>query len=190
MLSIQWQSNSTILWFKTGGLLMNCIRMSILILITTIAGCSTQNIIQQTYNPNRIIHYSEIENIDNISNYVVYLNKGDKIPLKMTVDSDLLELNDDQINLILKQKVYFRVKMPDGINEEKISAMNEQEKQEVSKNTLLYVSADAKNWATISDVKAIKHIFGIEGGSFSIGMGMTKEDGVLISMSAKTNRME
>ena len=57
-----------------------------------------------------------MKDIENISSYVFYLNKGDKIPLKMTLNSELLDIANEEINLILKQKVYFRLRIPEGIN--------------------------------------------------------------------------
>ena len=84
-------------------------------LIIVIFGCTKQSITLQGYRTEQIIHYRQMKDIENISDYVFYLNKGDSIPLKMALDSDLIEIADEEINLILKQKVYFRLRMPGGI---------------------------------------------------------------------------
>jgi len=162
---------------------------SILMMMIIIVGCAKPSIIFQEFKTERIIHYSQMKDIENISNYVVYLNKGDKIPLKMTLDSEILDIANEEINLILKQKVYFRLRIPEGINAENNSAMSEEEKQRIIKNIKIYLSSDAKMWALYTDIKAVEQAFGIKGGSVSFGMGITKEDGIRIFLNAKTNRM-
>ena len=90
---------------------MNCRLFMILMMLTIIVGCTKPSIIVQDFKTEQMIHYSQMKNMENLSNYVVYLNKGDKIPLKMTLDSEVLDINNEEINLILKQKVYFRLRM-------------------------------------------------------------------------------
>lgn len=160
----------------------------ILMMMTIIIGCAKSNIIVKDFKTDQIIHYSQLKSIEGISNYVVYLNKGDKISLKMTLDSEILDIANEEINLILKQKVYFRLRMPDGINSKKISAMSEENKQKLFKNIMIYISPDAKMWAPYTDIKAVAQIFGIKGGSFSFGMGIMKNDRITIFLNAKTNR--
>jgi len=160
----------------------------ILMMMTIIMGCAKSNIVVKDFKTDQIIHYSQLKSIESISNYVVYLNKGDKISLKMALDSEILDIANEEINLILKQKVYFRLRMPDGINSKKISAMSEEDKQKLFKNIMIYISSDAKMWAPYTDIKAVAQIFGIKGGSFSFGMGIMKKDGITIFLNAKTNR--
>ena len=162
---------------------------SFLMMMTIIVGCAKPNIFFQDFKTEQIIHYSQMKDIENISNYVVYLNKGDKIPLKMTLDSEILDIANEEINLILKQKVYFRLSIPEGINVENKSAMSEEEKQKIIKNIKIYISSDAKMWDQYTDIKDVEQAFGIKGGSVSFGMGITKEDGIRIFLNAKTNRM-
>ena len=162
---------------------------SILMMMSIIVGCAKPNIIMQDFETEKIIHYSQMKNIENISDYVVYLNKGDKILLEMTLDSELLDIADEDISLVLKQKVYFRLKMPEGINAEETSAMSEEVKQKYLKSIMIYLSSDAKSWAPYTDIKAVEQIFGIKSGSISIGMGITKEDGIRVHLNVKTNRL-
>ena len=164
--------------------------INILMVMAIIVGCAKSSIIVQSFKTEQIVHYRQITNNENmLFDYVIYLNKGDKIPVKMTLDSEILDIANEQTNLILKQKVYFRLRIPEGIDSEKISTMSEEDKQKLFKNSMLYISSDAKRWAPYTDFKAIEQLFGIKGGSFSIGMGMTKEDGVRMFLNAKTNSM-
>lgn len=103
----------------------------------------------------------------------------------VNLDSELLDIVNEEINLVLKQKVYFRLRLPEGITAEKQSAMSEEDKQKI----MIYLSSDAKRWAPYIDIKAVEQVFGIKGGSVSFGMGITKEDGIRIFLNAKTNRM-
>jgi hypothetical protein len=166
---------------------MNSKFFYILMMMTIIIGCAKPNIIFKDFKTDQIIHYSQLKSIESISNYVVYLNKGDKISLKMTLDSEILDIANEEIDLILKQKVYFRLRMPDGINSKKISAMSEENKQKLFKNIMIYISPDAKIWAPYTDIKAVAQIFGIKGGSFSFGMGIMKNGRITIFLKAKTN---
>lgn len=161
----------------------------ILLIMTMVMSCAKPSIILQNYRSEQIVHYSQIKDIDDMVNQVVYLDKGDKIPVKITLDSELVNFDQEDFNLILKQKVYFRLKFPEGINTEKISAMSEQDKQNYLKNIKIYLSVDAKKWALYSDFKAVKQVLGIENGSFSVGMGITEEDGVKMFINAKTNSL-
>lgn len=77
----------------------------ILMLMIIVAGCAKQSIVLQDFSAAPQIHCSQIKNIENISDYVIYLNKGDEIPLKMTLDSEVIEIDNEEISVILKQKV-------------------------------------------------------------------------------------
>lgn len=160
--------------------------LSTLTMMSVIAGCAGPRIFVQDFSAEQIIHYSQMKNIENVSDYVVYLNEGDRIPLKMTLDSELLDIASEDIHLVLKQKVYFRLRMPEGIDAENESAMTEEERQKFFGDFMIYLSPDAKTWAPYTDVKAVEQVFGIEGGSFSFGMGITKEDGIIAFLNART----
>jgi hypothetical protein len=162
---------------------------TILVTVSIIIGCANQRIMYQEYKPEQKIHYSQMKNIENISNYAIYLDKGDKMPVKMTLDSELFDIADGNFNLILKQKVYFRLKMPADINAKNKSAMSKEEKQIFLKNIMIYLSSDAKRWAPYTDINAVEKALGLKGGSISFGMGITKQDGITIFLDAKTNRM-
>lgn len=162
---------------------------TILVMVSIIIGCANQRIIHQEYKPEQKIHYSQMKNIENISNYAFYLDKGDKIPVRMTLDSDLVNIADWKCDLILKQKVYFRLKMPEGINAINKLSINKNEKLMLLRNIMIYLSSDAEKWSPYTDIKTVEKVFGIKGGSISFGMGITKQDGINIYLNAKTNRM-
>lgn len=81
---------------------------TILTLIIIIVGCTKQNIILQDFGPEQPIHYSNMKNIEKISDYAIYLDKGDKNPVKMTLDSELVDIADWKCDLVLKQKVGYQ----------------------------------------------------------------------------------
>lgn len=163
-------------------------RLSVLsITIILIAGCAKPGIVLQDYEPEQIIHYSQMQNVENLSSTIVYLNAGDAIPVKMTLDSELLDIKHEDIHIILKQKMFFRTIIPESFDTEDLSAMSEQERQRFYKSFKIYLSSDSKRWALYTDIKAIEQIFGIKGGAFSFGMGVTKEEGLKLILSAKIN---
>lgn len=168
---------------------MNYRFYSILMMIAIIFGCANQRIIYQEYKPEQKIHYSQMKNIENLSDYAIYLNKGDKIPVKMTLESELVDIADAKVDLILKQKVYFRLKMPEGINANNKLSVSKDEQLMFLRYIMIYLSSDAKRWAPYTDINAVERAFGIKGGSISFGMGIMKQDGITIFLSAKTNRM-
>ena len=157
-------------------------------MVSIFIGCANQRIIYQEYKPEQKIHYSQMKNIENISGYTIYLDKGDNIPVKMALDSQLADIADWNCDLVLKQKVYFRLKMPEDMNTINRSWMSENEKQMVLKNMMIYLSTDAKRWVPYTNIRAAGKMFGINGGSISFGMGIAKIDGISIFLNAKTNR--
>jgi hypothetical protein len=162
---------------------------AILAMVSIIIGCANQRIIYQEYKPEQKIHYSQMKNIENISDYAIYLDKGDKIPVKMTLDSELVDIADWECDLILKQKVYFRLKIPEGLQDINKLPMSKNEKQMFLKNILIYLSPDAEKWIHYTDISATAKAFGIKGGSISFGMGISKQDAINIFLNVKTNRM-
>lgn len=164
------------------------IRFSLLLItISLIAGCAKPGIVLQDYEPEQIIHYSQMQNVENLSDSIVYLNAGDSIPVKMTLDSELFDITHEDIHLILKQKLFFRTIIPERFDTEDLSAMSEQERQRFYKSFKIYLSPDSKQWALYTDIKAIEQIFGIKGGTFSFGMGLTKEEGLKLILSTRIN---
>jgi len=158
-------------------------------IITAIAGCSTKTALLPDFKDEQIIHYSQMKDKDDLSNYVMYLDKGDVLPVRISLDSGLFDTADEQVNLVCKQRVYFRFSIPAGMNAKKTTVMNEKEKQKLIKAFMIYLSPDAKRWALYTDIKSLEQLFGVKGGSFSFGMGITKENGLKVMLNMKTNRL-
>jgi hypothetical protein len=168
---------------------MKCRFLTLLVMASMIIACANQRIIYQEYHPGQIIHYSQMKNIENISNYAIYLDKGDKIPVKLTLDSELVDIADWKCDLILKQKVYFKLKMPEDISAMNQLSMSKRQKRMFLKHIMIYLSPDAKRWIPYTEISAVEKAFGIKGGSISFGMGITHRDGINIFLNAKTNKM-
>ncbi len=157
------------------------------IMMTAIVGCSTRTVLLQDFKDDQIIHHSQMKQQEDLSNYVMYLDKGDLLPVRISLESGLFDAVDEQINLVCQQRVYFRLRIPPGMSEKQIAVMNEKEKQELIKAIMVYLSPDAKRWAPYTDIKTLEQLFGVKGGSFSLGMGITKENGLSVLLNVKTN---
>ncbi len=51
----------------------------------------------------------------------------------------------------------------------------------LSRNGVL-LSPDGQRWARVEDMKAIKELFGLSRGTLQIGLGVSKEDGAVLSI--------
>ena len=165
---------------------------AVLIITAVLIGCSKPTIINQRFDSEKIIHSSRIKNIDNLYDYVVYMDKGDTIPLKISLDSDILDVGGGSIDLVLKKKIYLRMDLPDTLKNDKMSSMSEAEKNKYMKKVKFFISPDAVRWASLTDsnvVEALKQLFGIKDGLFSAGLYMSKEKGINAIFKAKTNRI-
>ena len=103
------------------------------------------------------------------------------------MDSELIDIANDEIPLVLKQKIYFRLKLPKGLDAGIISSISEEEKKKHLMQSMIYLGPDAIKWAPYTDIKAVEQLFGIKGGSFSFGMGIAREDGLQLFVSLRTN---
>jgi hypothetical protein len=167
-------------------------RCTILVLIAVIAGCAGNNIILKEFRPENTVHYSQLDKLGGISalnSYAVYLDKGDRFPLELSFDTDIIGIADRRIDMEAKQKLYFMLKMPENLSneelaelenlsKEKISEMSESDKRKFFANYMLYISRDATEWAPVGDIKAIKKVFGIKGGTISFGVGISEKQGI------------
>ncbi len=177
---------------------MNKIAILILILIT--AGCARINIISKEFRPENIIHYSQLDKLEstpsNLNNYAVYLDKGDRFPLELSLDTDIIGIANKKIDIVANQKLFFMLKIPENLSKEELaelenlgkekrSEIRESDKGKLFANTMLYVSRDANEWAPISDIKAVKKVLGNKGGTISFGMGMSKKEGIWSYLNVK-----
>jgi len=127
---------------------------------------------------------------------VVYLDKGDTFPLELSLDTSIIGIADQKIDMVAKQRLFFMLKMSEdlskeelaeleNLNKEKLSEMSESDKRKLFENFMLYISKDAVAWAPVADIKAIKKVFGSKGGAISFGMGMSSKKGIWSSLGIK-----
>ncbi len=173
-------------------------KLAALCFIVAIAGCASTGVVVKKVNPDQIIHYSQLqkewEKGGGLHNTVAYVDKGETIPMEISVDNDLIGLKDTKVDFILKERIYFRFENLSGeewaalqnLDEEKLSKMSDAEKRKYLRNLML--SRDAIHWAPLVNRKAMKELLGIKGGSIALGLGMTKKEGIWSSLKIKTTK--
>ena len=174
-------------------------RAILLIMLVTVFGCAQQHIVQKEFDPNRIRPLNELNTLNDISdlnNWVGYLDKGDSVPLKLSLESEWLGIRQDHVDLVAKRRIYFRITVPEDIPVERLekildldvdtlSAMSNDERAQLFKDVMLYLSRDAVRWAPLNDRGALKEVFEIKGGTLSAGMGINDVEGAWIALSVK-----
>jgi hypothetical protein len=191
----------------------------IVILIT--AGCSGNTFVKKV-EPGHVIHLSEYQKLDgmkgfysyltycytdkksrvlpkldgveSLSAYVGYLDKGDIFPLSISFENDVVGTNLKTIDMVVKQKIYFMVKLPNSLSSEGLAKLDQLNTELISKvvsesdimqGFTVFVSKDAENWAYAWDWKGLKKAFGIGGGSFSYGVGINHDEGLTANLGIK-----
>lgn len=174
--------------------------LAILVFSLLIVGCAHTGIIVREFKPEQIIHYSKLQNLEDdtkLTNYVAYLNEGETFPLELSIDTGIINVADKRINLIVQQKLYFLVKMPENLSKEELaklenldkealSKMSESDKKKLFKGYMIYIGKDARNWVPLSDIKAVKEAFGIKEVRVSFGFGMSKKVGIISHLNIET----
>lgn len=174
-------------------------KMTLLFLFVFAAGCGGTNIVVKKFEPSHIRHVRELEKLDNVAelkNYAGYLDKGDIFPLKLDIDNNILGVNQKSIDILIKQRLYFMVKVPENPTKEELARLEKLDFDKMSKAELesffsrymLYVGTDAEHWAPMYDGRALKQVLGIKSGTFSLGFGMDKKEGVKSVLTVKTVR--
>jgi len=165
-----------------------------------ILGCAHTNIMVKEFKPEQIIHYSKLQNLEEdlkLTDYVAYLNEGDTFPLELSIDTGIINVADKRIHLIVQQKVYFLVKVPENLSKEELaklekldkealSKMSQSDKTKLFKGYMIYISKDAISWVPLSDIKAVKKAFGIKEGRVSFGFGMSRKAGIISHLNVET----
>lgn len=96
-------------------------------LIFAFTGCAINKVQTKPYSSDKIIHYSQLKSYDetrNLNNCVFYVNKGETIPLKLSVETDFMDFKQDQIDIIAKQKLYFMIEMPEKLSADELAKLN------------------------------------------------------------------
>jgi hypothetical protein len=159
-------------------------KIMMLALLVAFSGCAflSGNVVKN-YGADKIVHYSKISGITgDIGDYAFYIDRGDKIPVSLNVETGLASAND-KIELISGTKLYFTLNIPAGIEK-----MDEKERNRALKDIKIYISRDAVNWTPYTDLKAVKKMLGIEKGSVSYGASITKEEGLKLNVDIKAGR--
>lgn len=178
----------------------------ICVLSIMFTGCAGGKIIQRQFAPAYMVHNNQVGevvatrslNAKDINNYILYLNKGDSFPLELIIDSEIIGIQPQTVNIVARQKLYFMMKVPEDMtNKEleeleekvrhgKLSEMSTLEQMEMMRKYKLYASNDGATWAPLSNMKAVKKVFGIKRGNFSFGMGVDSETGLWSKMEINT----
>jgi len=150
------------------------------------AGCASKATLVRSVDPSAMIHYSQVNEAQIASGkkgtLVFYLNKGDTVPLMLSVQTSLVETVSETIDLVLLKKVYFMIITP----EMPAGDIDEPQKMKLMRKMKIYASSDAENWAPVRNHNALKKIFGWEKGYLSFGFGISKEKGVHATLGLGT----
>ncbi|MCP4747892.1 MAG: hypothetical protein GY874_17405 [Desulfobacteraceae bacterium] len=163
-----------------------------LIAVFTLLGCSTSKIARHTYDPGRIVHlnqYKTFKSPADINQHIAYLNPGDTIPLKLSVQSNLIKVRQNDLDLIVRKKIYFKIRFPEDytqnqfeqlhtLDQKRLGAMSQKEKKALFSGIMFYISKNAIDWAPLKDQKALKRILDIENGSMGFGLAMNEKQGL------------
>lgn len=172
----------------------------LLIAAIILSGCAGHRILTKPFEPQRIMHFSQLKNWDetkSLNNYVIYLNKGDTFPLALSMDTDFMAIKQDRIDIVAKEKLYFMIEMPENLSTEelakiykldaqRLSDMSADQKKALFKDFRLYLSKDALHWAPLYNPKAVKEVLGFKTGMFSLGVMASTTDGLGASFNLKT----
>jgi hypothetical protein len=167
-------------------------KLIILIPFLLAMGCAQTNVVVMEFQPDHILHFNAFQKLDDpsiLNTYAGYLEKGDTFPLELSLNSDIIGFLEKKVNIVVKERVYYRLIMPSHITKEKlsefknlsretVSKMSDSDRQEFLKDFMVYVSKDGTHWAAYNDLATMKDLFGIKGGSLSLGMGMSEKDGI------------
>jgi hypothetical protein len=174
-------------------------KIIVLSLLVFAAGCGGNNIIVKEFDSAHIRPCRDLQKIENVAdlrNYAGYLDKGDTFPLELDIENDVLGVSQKSIDIVMKKRLYFSVKLPDNPTKEELEriekldfdSMSQAEQEEFFQRYMLYVSLDAVHWAPMYDGKALKQVLGIKSGTFSFGIGMTPKEGLKSVLTVKTEK--
>lgn len=190
---------------KTSSLKKHCILAGLVLsMVLAITGCAGQRVLVKPTRVEKMVHYSELKGWDetkNLNGYVVYVNEGETIPLKISMESDFMDFKQDRIDVIAKQKLYFMIKMPEDLTPEELarledlsvnhfSKMSREEKSAFFKDYMLYVSRDAKHWAPLYGSRAYRKVLGFKEGLIHFGIMAGPTNGLEANLGIETVKSE
>jgi hypothetical protein len=177
-------------------------RYFVVVVFIALFGCAGSHLVQEPYAPEQMVHFSEIQSlksVESLNKHIIYMNPGDSLPLKLSFETEWLDIKQKQVDLVAKNKMYFRLKLSPDMTEEKLkqlvdldpeklSAMNDTDREKLFKGIMLYLSKDALHWASMNDPRAVKEVLGFKTGMIFFGAGMSDTEGVWSILEVKTSR--
>lgn len=173
--------------------------LTILLIVIGLMGCAKPQIIEKQFAPDKIIHMSKshlLKDAANLDQFVFYLNEGDTLPLKLKAKSDLIGFSQEQVDVVIKKKIFFRMEKGEDVTQadlekifamtpDQITEMTPKQMEDLTKKIQLFISLNGTSWATLTDSKTVKEILGIERGEFSFGMAISGDEGLWFLFSLK-----
>lgn len=181
---------------------MPSFRVSLLLIpLFLMSGCASgPRVLERSYPADHVVplrQLGEIQDVTVLNDMAVYLEQGETFPLEIAVDTGLFTVAQKKVDVVVKRRVYVSIRFDEnmsperqaelrGMSREKMETMTEAERARLLGEVMLFLSPDARHWAPLTDMDAIKQVFGIQGGSLSLGLGMTLKDGLWGYVTMKT----
>lgn len=170
------------------------------ILGVLLTGCAGNRAVTKSYSSEKIIHYSQLTNLTepgDIKNYAIYVNQGETIPMKISMESDFMDFKQKQIDLIAREKLYFMVEMPENLSPDEweklkkldahsFSNMTDEERAAFLKKFMIHISRDGLTWAPLFGGHAYREVLGFREGRISFAVMASTDDGLGVSLNIKT----
>ncbi len=168
--------------------------------VLSFTGCAGNGVYMKAYSPETTAHYSRLRSYPepgNLKDCVFYVNEGETIPVKLSMETDFMAFKEEQIEIVAKQKLYFLVRMAENLSSDELSRLNKldarsfskmskEEKADFLRNYTLYISRDARRWAPLSGSRAYKEVLGFKTGQLSFTILATAPDGLGASLDIRT----
>jgi len=175
-----------------------------IVLLLVMSGCRGGKVVTRTFPQESILTVAEMQALPertNPNNYVVMVEKGERIPIELHLESELASFAQDRVELELKERLYFRLEAPEHMTAEdwrRLDAMKTNDFSRMDRASLmaflrrymLFISRDSVHWAPISGVAACKEVVGIKSGEFFLGLMASSESGVQASFTMKTHSVD
>jgi hypothetical protein len=152
------------------------------------AGCATT--VTMKHDPATYLDFAAVQKnklgFAEVQNRVIRFNEGDRIPLRITVNSEIAGLSTNKIDVIVKKKVFVLVKNENPNANKNIDALTAEEAKAVISSMKIYISIDETNWRLITKIQDIQGALGIEGGMINTSFFFTKENGFGTELTLET----
>jgi len=174
----------------------------VIIMAMAMTGCSGNKVLVKAYPADHIIPMDRLTPLNDtkrLKDCIFYVDKGGTIPLAISMESDFMAIKQEQVDLVAKRRLYFRIHMPEHLSESELAELEKFDAQTLSrwsdekrraflKKYMLYVSMDAVHWAPLSSIHALREVLGYRRGTVSFTMAAGSERGVGASLIVLTVR--